>query len=1058
MKPHLHAWIVVGLLAAALSACGSEGPSESTPAVKTPHAVTSRTFVHEREFTAAPALASRPTQVAVLDLEPSSTGEPVANILRYRLPEGLHRFCIDGKDPVLRRLVVEDASGTARASIDPSTGCTTIGLAEGTYTFRVFHDPSGIVGGHRVAFLRNGNVSVPIADTNRVPVPGWWAMQPLGDPQGRQGRVAAPPPAIALDTFHYPSVQPMVTDFSSQHFDSNALFIVNPTSGSLGSNPADGPRMFAASTPLNVTLAISPTIVVADNSGPELNNPLYNFLGNLFVADLGNSSGAIGLSVTAANSNAFGNDLSGRYTWDPNANGGATVRVLFRFFPDGKIDPPLRQGEVALYQGCNYQGKATVFALDAPSFTDLDSAVVTIDRTTASIRLGNDTAITLFSEAGFTGTSQLVKIDTPCLDGLSIGRGTRSIQIEPLTSTFNVSVDCPYCRLQGIEFELGLTLHGVDLTGADLTNATLPKTVLARPKSLIRTNFSGAKFFCVQIQGDPSAPLDLTQTIFTNVQWITDGSCRAAFTGVKLLRRTLDPTQWRYLDLSHSMITGLAGVPLSSAAKPLDLTGAILTGTDLTGAVLDSARGLAGTDLTGTIFSGGSLANVNLSNAKLANAHLDGVNAAGAVLTGVVLQQARVQGIVLDGATGLAGANLTGVQFNGAHFEGTNLAGAQLAGATFDQAKMMGATLDRATGIAGATWTGVDLTGASFAGAALAGALMQDATLDGVKGLVQADLTNALFSNSSLKNVDFTSATLQGTKFINANLENATLRSADLSPSGGAHPEPTDLSGAHLKNVDLSGATLNGTIFRSATFYGSFGGIAPTFPCQLLSSAAVNTCTGSGLSPTGTTCSCASARGAKIIGAHFENAFLFGVDFGGPDTKLGGVSFGNAILIAANFVGATSNLPPVTGVSDFSFAWLQGAQLTNINLAMTSLDGAFVDFGSPGNPQAGNIVSILLGPRYTAFKGWKKPNAPVCVATQYGSFTSIATAVPSMTCPNGSTQATGCGPLAGGSTSNWNNGAVLGQASPPGYYQFAPTFGVADQSQACNSFTADPDW
>src|SRR5947208_9807265 len=106
MKPTVQTCIAtVSIAVAVLSACGSDHGVAPVTGVDAPQAVRSRTYVYEREFDASPGFAARPTQVAVLDLEPSTGGDLVANVLRYRLPEGTHRFCIDATKPALRRLV-----------------------------------------------------------------------------------------------------------------------------------------------------------------------------------------------------------------------------------------------------------------------------------------------------------------------------------------------------------------------------------------------------------------------------------------------------------------------------------------------------------------------------------------------------------------------------------------------------------------------------------------------------------------------------------------------------------------------------------------------------------------------------------------------------------------------------------------------------------------------------------------------------------------------------------------------------------------------------------------
>ncbi|MGH2669638.1 MAG: pentapeptide repeat-containing protein, partial [bacterium] len=158
----------------------------------------------------------------------------------------------------------------------------------------------------------------------------------------------------------------------------------------------------------------------------------------------------------------------------------ATLDVLFRFYPDGTQIGALQEGEVAIFQECGYQGKAAVFALDTPNLAQLTSPVVTLDKSAASIRLGNDTAVILHTGQIYTGTQQIVEANTPCLASTPIGNGTTSsLQIRPLAPTILLSSrSCENCQLRGVDVS-GLDLSGMDLKGADLTEATLIGTNLA---------------------------------------------------------------------------------------------------------------------------------------------------------------------------------------------------------------------------------------------------------------------------------------------------------------------------------------------------------------------------------------------------------------------------------------------------------------------------------------------------------------------------------------------------------------------------------------------------
>jgi len=478
------------------------------------------------------------------------------------------------------------------------------------------------------------------------------------------------------------------------------------------------------------------------------------------------------------------------------------LTVLFRFFPDGTQLGALQEGEVAIFQQCNYQGKAAVFIADTPNLAALTSSDVTLDKSAASVRLGNNTGIVLYTGNGYTGTNQVVEADTPCLAATPIGNNTTSsFQIEPLVPKLLLSSKaCANCQLVGVD------LSGLDLSGFDF------------------------------------------------------------------------------------------------------------------------------------------------------------------------------QGAILDNATGLAGTTAQSSQLSGARF-----------------------------------------------------------------------------NNASLKNVDLSNALLYGANFTSANLENASLSGAFLTNNLSVTPPiltAANFTGAHLKNVNLSAAKLDGVIFDHASFYGSFSGIAPTFPCQTDPAQCPT-------AKTGFTCSCATAVGATMVRTNFSNAYLYGVDFGGSTTIINGVSFTGAVLVGANFTGATFAVDSTRGGAppDFSSAYLQGAQFDpTANLTNTSLSGAFLDFGAATNSNKGNFMQLLLGPVYTAFHGWEAANQPVCVQAAYGSFTVVPTTIPTMTCPDSNTYAAGCG-AAQVSNLQWASRTPIDEATPSGWYQFDATYAKADQSNnQCNSGTVNLDW
>ena len=473
-----------------------------------------------------------------------------------------------------------------------------------------------------------------------------------------------------------------------------------------------------------------------------------------------------------------------------------------------------------------------------------------------------------------------------------------------------------------------------------------------------------------------------------------------------------------------------------------DLRQANLSGTTLNRTVLHAARSLAGTDFSGASIScsdfsgtdGGvvvltqtqmftatfapdiSSCRSNFSNTRVDDAHLNPLALGLLNLTNATIGLSAplpnwdLQGALWPGATVVGVLSFPGANFQGANLDGVNLSGAQLAQAQMQDAGFRGATLIGVTGLETAVVTGADFTGASFGGPGLVGALFEQVTLDNATFDAGTDLTGVQFNGSSLQNVDLSGLKLYGAGFVGANLTNSSLHGAFLSnnPDGGSPITPADFTGAHLKDVDLSSAQLQGTIFHFASFYGSFSVLQgpPVFPCETNT----NNCGGT---PTGFTCSCATAVGAKMIRTDFTNAFLYGVDFSGSGTTINGVDFSNAILVGANFDDATFEVDTSHGGAQpkFEGAWLQGADLGTASLDNTTLANAFVDFEPGGNEMEG-----LLGPSYTGFNGWIPLNEPVCVKLLYSTVTRVPATTGNTTCPDGLVHPGGCGPRHRGRT------------------------------------------
>jgi uncharacterized protein YjbI with pentapeptide repeats len=774
--------------------------------------------LHEREFAEAPEMAALPHNVVILDLEPASSAQEELreNVVRYRLNDGTYNFCLGKDDPHLSALTLADDAGQALVKVDRSTGCLQAKLSSGTYRMSIWHDASAIEGAGLVAFVQAPEPIVPLR-TDTGLRGGYYALRPdpASDPTGkqRQGRLRALPPPQNIDVIN-PKVMPVIADWTSQQIDDTALFYLADDTGTTDPNNPHRPRILSGNSPLNITLELytGTPYLFADANGVSLLNPftLGSQLYTLDLTELGGESYTVKLAATIPllSTQGFVLDNNSVLNWSspyPDWEDAATTfRVLFRFFPDGTQIDQLLEGEVALFQECNYQGKAIVVIADTPDFSALTSSTITLDKSTASIKLGNNTAVTLYSGDGFSGTQQLIEIDTPCLDGTPIGRNTTSIQVSPLAPIFLASKTCEGCELEGIDLS-GKDLSGTDLMGADL---------------------SGAKLNGITCQ---------------NCRWnhITlDGATGLA--GLNLSGIVLSGAKLRgKVDLSHAVLsTQLDGADLTGAI----LDNAILQNANLENAILDQVTGLAGVDLSSVAsLKGAHLHGVDLTRAVLPQIS-DGIDLTGATLTGVKLQNVSLQNAILDQVIGLAGADLSQVGLNGVSLQKVNFSSTKFYGARLNQANLDGSNLsgafltnnqqagiNEAANLSGAHLKNVNLSnaqlsGTTFTNASFYGSVPAGQGTCGIdpQGFTQncasaagATLNNTLFGGAYLYGVDFTNTTIQGVQFGNAVLIGANFSGAKLSTDPSVGTE-SGFTNAFLQGANLATATLIGTSLQGA--------------------------------------------------------------------------------------------------------------------------------------------------------------------------------------------------------------------------------------------------
>ena len=666
--------------------------------------------LYEQDFVADPALAALSTDIVLFDLEPSPHGKTTrTQSARYDLEAGKHTLCLDTDDPFLTDVVLEDARGKKLVRLHLPHGpngqgngrgkprkpaCAQVTLAAaGTYTMRVAHDGGSIASAHRVAFAQPMSASPRLADGTGAPLGGYWALRPDTslDPRRRLGRVVAPPPDRSVPGTPFTAIRPLLADFTARQIDDAGLFrFTDPNDPTVGTHPPGTLDL--------AKLDASGFWTGFADDGQTRNNAFFRTV-PLVVNDLGGYRFQLGvtrkdnkpadffLRSTPFSETTFSLNYDQR---QPDPAPPAALEVLFRFYPDGTQIGELQEGEVALFQQCNYQGRAAVFALDAANLSELSSPVITLDKTAASVRLGNNTAAILHSGLLYTGTEQIVEFDTPCLTGTPIGSGTSSLQIRSLSFLLVSSRRCEKCQLLGVDLS-GLDLSGtevesgVDLKGANLSGATLTATNLAF------ASLEGA------ILDDVTGPdINLSSAFLTS----------ASLRGAKLPQGKL------------------YGATLIEA----DLEGA-----DLEGAFLSNCTAAS---CSPSVANGASLNNAHLKNVNLAAADMSAADFSNASFYSSAFVGAGKCTFSDGNCATAAGATMNNTQFGSAYLAGVDFTGAQVQGVQFGGAVLIGANFGGATlsvdpGVGtNSGFTSAFLQGAQLANAALNGTSLANAFLD----------------------------------------------------------------------------------------------------------------------------------------------------------------------------------------------------------------------------------------------------------------------------------------------------------------------------------------
>jgi hypothetical protein len=249
----------------------------------------------------------------------------------------------------------------------------------------------------------------------------------------------------------------------------------------------------------------------------------------------------------------------------PSSGRPAMFSLLFRFFPDAIDVDSLAEGEAVLYQGADYQGRATVFPTSAPDLAALSSDATTLDRGAVSIRVGPATEATLYTGANYSGIATHIHNDVPVFAGVG---NIASIRLTSLVGRLLATRSCVECNFEGVDLS-GLDLSGTNLTGAKLAGTNLTDTRLNGAR-LTNADLSGAMLSCTDLSGANANELnDLTHTIFANVKIPPGESCRTNFSYTRLVVDALPPGSLTFVKLTGVRYERLPRVASPVSGPPL---------------------------------------------------------------------------------------------------------------------------------------------------------------------------------------------------------------------------------------------------------------------------------------------------------------------------------------------------------------------------------------------------------------------------------------------------------------------------------------------------------
>ncbi|MDB4945850.1 MAG: hypothetical protein JWP97_5384 [Labilithrix sp.] len=783
----------------------------------------------ERDLVRDPSLHAQLGTSVALDLEPSGanesddTGAAGVDVVPYRVARDESvRFCLDAADAISEFALLDERGGVL-VSLSQAGACMTAALPAGDYQARVTHAPSNAVTATPV-FIHETSVGTTnepqCAPDLYVPDPfegtptDLWELttptrtiQALPNPQTRQ------PVLSLLNTRE--STDPAQGFRITRGPDRNAK-IAN----------ADG----LVVAPSGTLLSFFDPNGTARNAGvtwemnPAADNAKWTF------ALTTRQRGAVAATWSEAPAGLLSSLLY---------PGSLRITLAMRLVARGEDVKALKVGEVALFEGENYTGRAWVLN-DAQSFP---TALANIKGFVQprSVKVGCDTTLLAYSTSNRSGTPMRIA------DATSRNPFSSPIQSASIVSTRAITIEtnrCTGCNLRGVDLShrtmAGLTIVGGSLENASFDGSTLDGATFDGVK-LTNASFRGSSVLRATFRGG-AAPLDATSAKLDAAR--LDGATlsnvvfdRARFSGVVVSGGTLTNVTFDNAVLDRADFT-------ASTFRAVAFTNTDLTTTRLAADGVAPAFGLLdgqslepspctvplSTALTLSRFAGtrvrfkqlpvGTWRSLDLTDVRFdfsdlpaAQRKLERQELCGLRLRGVKLNQFSLTSSSFA-QSDLSYADLTNAQLSFVSFES-----ARIDQASFQYADLTGANLNNVvsdSALGGAVFSGALFAPASLVRARLTKVQMLNAT---AKIPAAALHDGAIFDGGSFDGTDFTGSDLTGISMVGGSFTRAIFTNTILNGAGlGRGSRPSVFSQAVFCGAKVQGANFNGAALTDALF------------------------------------------------------------------------------------------------------------------------------------------------------------------------------------------------------------------------------------------------